>query len=344
MQPLYVIGGEQRQDRPLLGGAEWYHYRRGRILRVDPSSGDIRIVHEHVTPREARPDEQPTILFKSGTIVGRTLYLCTQTEIVILSLPSFERIGYVSHPYFNDLHHVQPTPHGTLLAAVSGLDMVLEVTTDGKVVREWSVLDESPWDRFSRDVDYRKVRSTKPHKAHPNYIFFVGDEIWVTRFEQGDAVCLTRPGRRVEIAKERIHDGVVRGSNIYFTSVDGKIVIVDQASLSLVEVVDLNPLHGRGDLMGWCRGIAFDDENRLWVGFSRLRPTQFRDNVAWVRKGFRRMKPTHLACFDLDQRRLLTEVDVEERGLHAVFSIFPDPVGDSLVADQALSRPVGDAP
>ena len=344
MQALYVVGGEQRKDRPLLGGASWYHYQQGRILRVDPGSGRATIVHEHVTPPEARPDEEPTILFKCGTIEGRTLYLCTQTEIVVLTLPTFALEAYVSHPCFNDLHHVRPTPQGTLLAANSGLDMVVEVTREGDVVREWSVLDEDPWARFSRDVDYRKIRSTKPHLAHPNYIFYVGDDIWVTRFEQGDAVCLTQPDKTIHIANERIHDGVVHGSHIYFTSVDGKIVVVDQASLSLVEVIDLNPMHGRGELMGWCRGIAFDDEQHLWVGFSRLRPTQFRDNVAWVKKGFKRMKPTHLACFDLTQRRLLTEVDLEGQGLHAVFSIFVDPEKQTVVGDEALSRSAPESP
>ena len=344
MQALYVVGGQQRKDRPLIGGGSWYQYRQGRILHVDPPTGRAKIVHEYVTPPEARPDEEPTILFKCGTIEGHTLYLCTQTEIVVLSLPSFTLESYVSHPCFNDLHHVRPTPKGTLLAANSGLDMVVEVTRSGEIVREWSVVDEDTWERFSRDVDYRKVRSTKPHKAHPNYIFYVGDDIWVTRFEQGDAVCLTQPNKGIHIADERIHDGVVHGARIYFTAVDGKVVVVDRATLSLVEVIDLNPMHGEGELMGWCRGIAFDDDNRLWVGFSRLRPTQFRDNVAWVKKGFKRMKPTHLACFDLDERRLLTEIDLEGQGLHAVFSIFIDPEARRVDQSEALSRSALDSP
>ena len=344
MQAIYVVGGQQRKDRPLLGGAGWYDYQRGRILRIEPATAAAEVVHDYVSPPDVRPDENPTILFKSATVERGTLYACTQTEILILSLPSFDLAGYVSHPCFNDLHHVRPTPQGTLLAANSGLDMVVEVTRDGKLLREWNVLGEDPWERFSKDIDYRKVRSTKPHRAHPNYLFYVGDDIWVTRFEQGDAICLTTPRERVEIANERIHDGVVHDGLIYFTSVDGKIVILDEESLELVDIVDLNPLHGRGELMGWCRGIAFDDDGWLWVGFSRLRPTQFRDNVAWVKKGFKRMKATHLACFDLERRHLAAEVDVEGHGLHAVFSIFPDSFSIGQSKDGALTRPASEPP
>ncbi len=126
------------------------------------------------------------------------------------------------------------------------------------------------------------------------------------------------------IAEERIHDGLVHGGHIYFTSVDGKIVVVDQESLKLEDIIDLNPLHGGGELMGWCRGIAFDDGGLVWIGFSRLRPTQFRKNVAWVKYGFKRMKATHLACFDLERKEFVSETEVERHGLHAIFSIFPD--------------------
>ncbi len=184
MEALFLLGGEQRSERPLLGAASFYEYRRGRILRIEPATGRADVFHDHISPPEVRPDENPAILFKSGTVEGATLYACTQTEILIFALPDFRQTGYISHPCFNDLHHVRPTPQGTLLIANSGLDMVVEATLAGEIVREWSVLDEDPWDRFSREIDYRKVRSTKPHKAHPNHVFYVGDDIWVTRFEQ----------------------------------------------------------------------------------------------------------------------------------------------------------------
>jgi hypothetical protein len=235
-------------------------------------------------------------------------------------VPAFRRVAYVSIPVFNDVHHVRPTQDGTLLVANSGLDMVLEVTLDGRVVRELPVLDEDPWSRFSRTVDYRKVRTTKPHHAHPNYVFCLGDEVWATRFEQRDAVSLTRPGRRVVIGTERVHDGLVHAGRLYFTTVDGKVVVADAESLSIERVFDLARAGGSDTLLGWARGIHVDD-NGLWVGFSRIRSTKFRENVGWALRRFRHVRPTHVAHFDPRTGEIDNWIDLEPTGLTAIFSV-----------------------
>ena len=88
-----------------------------------------------------------------------------------------------------------------------------------------------------RGVDYRKVRTTS-HTTNPNHVFCIRDEIWVTRFEQRDAISLSDPGRRIDIGLERVHDGVVHGDYIYFTTVDGKIVLVSIETLTVKEIID----------------------------------------------------------------------------------------------------------
>ena len=100
--------------------------------------------------------------------------------------------------------------------------MVLEVTLDGRVLREWPVLGNNAWDRFSHSVDYRKV-STKPHLSHPNFVFEISDDVWVTRLRQRDAICLTRPAEPININLERPHDGLLHESLLYFTTVDGHL-------------------------------------------------------------------------------------------------------------------------
>src|SRR5512140_1633311 len=132
-------------------GQDWYEYQKGIVLEIDAGTGNGKVVFEYVSPPEACPPVDPAILFKSGTLVGDRMYLCTQTEILVLRVPGLERIAYLSLPLFTDLHHVRPTPAGDLLVANTGLDMVLEVTVDGVVTSEWNVLGEDPWERFSRD-------------------------------------------------------------------------------------------------------------------------------------------------------------------------------------------------
>ena len=321
---LYVLGGQQRRPRPLSAGNRlWEGYDTGVIVEVNPSTGDRNAYLEHATPAHLCAAEDPEILFQSGTVSDGKLYACTGTEVITYSLPEFQQVGYLSLPWFNDVHHVRPWTNGSLLVASAGLDLVLQVGSDGKVQRIWNVLGEDPWERFSPDTDYRLVGSTKPHRSHPNYIFCIDDDIWVTRFHQSDAVCLTGSGR-IQISGERIHDGIVYGDHVYFTSVNGTIVVASTKTLQVEEVIDLTAMHPKETLLGWCRGILLDGD-KMWVGYSRIRPTKARENVAWLMRRFKHVRGTHIACYDLNTRTCITEIDLESAGLNAVFSIFQTP-------------------
>jgi hypothetical protein len=200
-------------------------YEAALILHLDTESGTVRNCVEYKSPPEAKANPQSSNIFKSGSLVGNILYACTSTEVLIFKLPAFEQIGYISLPCFNDVHHVVPASDGTLIAANTGLDIVVRFTTEGKLLSAWSVLDESPWSRFSKTTDYRKIESTKPHKSHPHFVFELNEEIWVTRFHQRDAYCLSDSGKRIDIAVQRPHDGLLHANKLYFTTVDGKLVI-----------------------------------------------------------------------------------------------------------------------
>ena len=326
MAGLYVLGARQRKLL-LKKEEEWNLYESALILRLDTETGAVRTCVEYKSPPEARAGEDSSNVFKSGTLVGSTLYACTSTEVLIFDLPSFRRTGYVSLPCFNDLHHVRPTADGNLIAVSTGLDMVFKLTPQGKVLAEWCVLDEQPWSRFSRSVDYRKVDSTKPHKSHPNFTFELEGELWVTRFRQRDAICLTKPGGRIEIGVELPHDGLLRGDRIFFTTVDGRVVIANARTKKVEQIIDLKEISDRNALLGWCRGLLPLDDRAAWVGFTRVRKTRFIENILWVKNAFRdgmAEKPTHIALYDLVNKQCLREIDLEPHGMNIVFSIFPD--------------------
>ena len=138
---LYVVGGQQRSLRGLTADMDsWYEYQKGVALTLDTETREVAVATEYVSPPGTCPVEDPAILFKSGTLVDDKLYLTTQTEVLVYRVPSFERVAYVSLPMFNDVHHVRPTPAGNLLVANTGLDNVVEVTTDGALVNIWNVL------------------------------------------------------------------------------------------------------------------------------------------------------------------------------------------------------------
>lgn len=322
MGKFIVTGGKQGSLRPLFADDfYWYDYAAGLILQVDTEVGRVEKCVEYVTPPTARAENGP-VIFKSSAIAGNTLYVCTQTEVLIYCLPDFRPGGYLSLPCFNDLHHVTPSKNGNLLLANSGLEMVMEVQPDGGIVNLWNVLGEDPWERFSPEIDYRMGVNTKPRRAHPNFVFTVGEEVWATRFEKRDAICLTRPDKRIPVEIERVHDGVVHQGSVFFTTVNGNIVRADPHAQKVVEVWDLNRMHPDGSLLGWCRGLYLEG-SKAWVGFSRVRPTRFREALSWVRQGFNLSYPTHIACYDLEAKVCLQEINLEEYGIHALFSILP---------------------
>lgn len=332
MQDLYVTGGRQRQ-RLIKTEEEWNLYEKALILHVDVEHGKVSACVEYETPADARPNEgSPSFLFKTGAMFGNKFYVCTGTEVLVYEIPRFNLVGYVSLPCFNDLHHVSPRGNGDLLIASTGLDMVVQTNLSGRVVQQWNVLGGDPWERFSKDLDYRKIPTTKPHLAHPNHIFQIGSDIWVTRGNLGDAVCLTQPGLRIPLASVCVHDGHFYNNRLYFSTVDGTIVIVDPDTRQIIEVIDLKQIDNLAhSLLGWCRGLLILDERRIWVGFTRVRKTKFHEKVNWVKHVFHDTEsPTHIALYDIYSRQILHEIDLETYGLNVLFSIFPaEPVRDN---------------
>src|SRR4051812_31073405 len=324
MKKILVSGGRVRSTifRKL---EEWQSTDEARIIEIDTANGQSKSCVEYASPQDACPDELPAILFKSATVQSNTLYTCTSTEVLVYKLPEFQLQNYISLPCFNDLHHVCPTSRGTLLVVVTGLDLVVELTSEGSVVREWSVLGDDPWARFSRNTDYRKIPTTKPHRSHPNHAFELNGEVWVTRLQQRDAICLTQPGLRIDIAVQRPHDGYLFGEKIYFTTVDGHIVVASQKTCEVERVIDLNQMGGQaGQTLGWCRGVLPVDEKRLWVGFTRVRPTKFMENVSWIKHGMAQAhRSSHIARYDLERQVCEQEIELEPHGIGVVFSLLP---------------------
>jgi hypothetical protein len=324
MTCLYLLGGKQR-SLLVNGEKEWNLYESALILKLNTTSGVVQTCVEYESRSDARPHQRSACLFKSGALVGDLLYACTNTEILVFRVPAFEQLNYISLPWFNDLHHVTPCRDGTLLVVNTGLDMVVRITPEGAPIEEWDVLGGSPWQRFSRDIDYRKVASTKPHKSHPNFTFQLDGDVWVTRLYQRDAICLTDSAKRITIALESPHDGVVRGKEIYFTLVDGRGVLANADTLTVDRVIDFKAMDDPNALLGWCRGVLPVAHGKLWVGFTRVRKTRFLDNVLWVKHVFKDGmidKPTHIALYDIENNRRLREFDLEPHGMNIIYSVF----------------------
>lgn len=314
---LIVLGGQQRAPSGVREiGDGWYGYGAGVIIRV--TDGVPTLARTYTSAPGTHGPDDP-ILLKSATVTADRIHACTQTEILDFTLPDLTVERHLSLPFFNDVHHVLPTESGTRLVAVSGTESVVEVADDGTVVNAWDVQGGDPWRHINGDRDLRIGVELKPHHAHPNNVFRIGDEIWSTRFESRDAVSLTNPGRRIAIDEERIHDGVVRDGRVYFTTVNGCVAECDTETLQLVALHRLNDGLGADESLGWVRGLWMADDH-AWVGFSRIRFTKMRARLSFMRTGTR-SKPTRIARYSLPDWRLETEIDLEPVGCNAVFTV-----------------------
>ena len=134
----------------------------------------------------------------------------------------------------------------------------------------------------------------------------------------------------IPVAERWIHDGLVHNGEIYFTAVHGEVVVVDAVTREVTRRYDLNELAKTDTPLGWCRGIEIVDENRVLVGFSRLRPTKWKEKIRWAKykiaggdsRGF---SPTGIGLFDLHRREMCWHMDLEPAGVNAVFSIHGAP-------------------
>ena len=312
--PRYLLtGGRQRVSR-LIRREEWTSFEKAVVLSLDTDSGTFETLLEYEGPPDRVPEQDPSHVFKSASWDGDRLLLCTQTEVLVFD-PVARRVERsISHPWFNDVHHVRRV-EGRLNVVSTGLDALLELEDEG-VVELHSATGESPWQRFDRERDYRRVATTKPHEAHPNYLFVSEGRRWLTRFEQGDALAIDGEGR-VPVADDPIHDG----DDFWFTVVSGKVVHATSG-----RTWDLTKL-GRPAPLGWCRGLVVEPQRAL-VGFSRLRPTLLKQNLSWLRKPLGRAPepaPTRVVAYDLEAGRELQSWAVEPHGISALFSILPWP-------------------
>ena len=317
---LIISGGAQRENAAILG--EGHRYHAANLIEMDFETGEANILLSINEPNENYPDECPNVTFTSCTLKNKILYMCTETELFLYSYPDLELIRKKSFPFLQNTHHIAPV--GEYIGVAStGLDMVILLDPETlDIIKIYNVMGKNPWHRFSENYDYRKLHSTKPHESHPNFVFQLNGQLWTTRFNQRDAVCLEDRDKKIEIGLERIHDGHVIDGKVYFTCVDGKIVIVDSESYEIEHIMDLNEIEGNTQPLGWCRGILVE-ENIAYVAYSRIRQTMIRENVKWLLSytGMKKSLPTRIVKYDIEAGVKLGECASPTGIIDAIYSV-----------------------
>jgi hypothetical protein len=316
---LFVLGGHQILERT-SGCREW-RFDEALLVRLDTKTGLAEVVFRYRTPAALCPADEPSVLFKAGSWDGNHLLLCTQTDVVRLDPFEMRVCEHYSHPWLNDVHHVARID-GRLHVVSTGLDCVLVLDRDGQVSEVRGALDEDPLQRRDPAVDWRLVPTTKPHAAHPNFVFRTRHGLWLTRFEQRDAICLDDRARRIPLGDSPPHDGLVRDGQLWFTRVDGHVLVADPETCRVVDDYDLRASDFGPEPLGWCRGLHVED-GVAFVGYSSLRSTRWKENLRWLKPGFAGRRPTRVVALELATRQNLAEWELEPLGLQTIFAVLP---------------------
>lgn len=316
-----IITGGRRNAVSFSPDRLAYCYDAG-IYRIDFARK--RIVHSHVerNPKEEIYVPEYTLSFRGAFLDGSEITTCTHSEIVTLDLESLKVTRRVSDYRFNDIHSVMQRGADIWFTS-TGIDMVGRIGNDGRISMYPAI--ENAAERFDEKTDYRKV-CTKPHQSHPNCLFSLDGDIWVTRFVQKDAVCVAHLSRRIDIGVERPHDGVVRDNRVYFTTVDGKVVECDTHKGAPVRVHDVAGLYRSGN-PGWCRGLALEGDH-AYVGFTTIRKTRSLENLSFLTDTvrmlgdmFKNNPPARIVKYNLRNGKIEDEMQFRPSEIGIVFSI-----------------------
>jgi hypothetical protein len=321
---LLVSGGCERPNGYELG--EGKYYERARLLKLDLESGEFATIMEKAEGGANYPNEHPNLQYTSCCVVDNTLWLPTDTEIFKLSYPQLDLQGIISYPFFHNIHAINVFD-GKVYVSSTGLDLVAVLDLEGEILELFNAEGKDLWHRFSKDKDYRLEHSTRPHDCHPNFIFMLDGQPWVTRCRQQDAVCLDNISQKIEITdpKKRIsvHDGIVHKDKLYFTSVDGYIIVVDPETKKITEEINVLKLLNN-EKLGWARGLTISQSDIAYLAFSRLRRTRMKEKLAWLAKGqISKMSgmPACVLAFDLKNRNIIKRYEIPLGRVDAIYGV-----------------------
>lgn len=320
---ILISGARERPEGFSLGEGKYYH--QAVLLELDIESGTYKSVFEKHDGGKNYPAEHPNIQFTAGCINGSTLWLPTDTEIYELGLPDYKIKQIISHPCFQNIHSVHVF-NDELVVTSTGLDNIVFIDrSEGSISRIENAEGLDPWHRFSQETDYRQVHSTRPHDCHPNYVFELGKELWVTRCKQEDAVCLTDTSQSLDITRNdavSVHDGIPWGNTIVFTRVDGLLVLFNADTGTYIETLD--PFNDRANRpLGWCRGLC-STGNILYMGYSKIRKTKLVDKLKFLSRGNYKYSSGNnalIVAYDMEQKKVIDTYETPAGMIDAIYGV-----------------------
>lgn len=288
------------------------NYDQARLIEISMKNSEVTLTAEYNHEfKKGEIGADTDRIFKSASETENGILVVSETQVVELSKPPFKLLESYSDPSFNDLHHAIQHKDGFMIAN-TGLDCLSYYNKSDASVTHYPTTLASGINRIKPNIDYRQIRTTKPHFTHPNFVFQLNDEVWVTRCDTMDAISIENPSKRINLNHDLVHDGVIHKNLIYFTFIDGHICVYNSDTLKLKHSLSLSEFVP-GPL-GWCRGILPLSANIVCIGVSKTR--QSKRITGPGEHNFARV-----LIVDIFKRSLLSDINISQFGIDAVFSI-----------------------
>ncbi len=224
---------------------EGFRYNGAVIQQIDWDKKSLINEISYQSPAE-NLGQDLSMMFKGAYVSADELWVVSNTELLKYELSSGKLQQVYTDNSFNDLHGVY-VDKGQIYVCNTGLEIVQQLSETGDIINEWNIAECPTWGRFDRQKDYRLIATTKPHEVHINHLFTIDDELWVNLGSQRKARAVNNKNRVIDMNKvfgndEKVlcHDGLVKQDFIYFTSVNGSIVVVNKDTLKVEERIVLN--------------------------------------------------------------------------------------------------------
>ena len=218
---------------------------------------------------------------------GDHLYAGSWNGVYQIRKSDFALERIITNAMMNDMHGIW-ADENTVITVLTGKDTVVISDHEGAVIDHFAVARDLSVYRNERlsEVDWRFL--SKQFRGatglyHFNYVQRFGDEIWLTARNLGAFIVVDTRRRKAHLRTMNqkttvlLHDGVRRGNEYFFTSIDAKIIIAAEAGAATfnpretVENVELftrdlicevirirDTAYGREP--NWCRGIACEGD------------------------------------------------------------------------------------
>jgi len=266
--------------------SKYYNYPFPRISSDFKEIKDL-ILGEMPLPKTPNFKKLPRFGFTGIQECGDYIYTGSWNSVYKIRKKDLKLENIISNNLMNDMHGIY-VDKDIIATILTGKDTIVFSNHEGKVIdhftikKDLSVVKDIKIEKYDWRFISKQFRGSTGC-WHFNFIQKFGDELWITARNTNSFVVVNLKTLKAHLrlmnffTPALIHDGKRKKDRYYFTSIDGKIIIAEEAETASFQArkkIDKIHLFDRdlitktirlneselGREPNWCRGIDIKDD------------------------------------------------------------------------------------